>query len=75
MLKGFLKLKNTVHDFLEGKEELPEEIALLCDNISLFDLTFLVGVTSHINELNLKLHRKSKLLPCLVNDINAFIMK
>ena len=39
------------------------------------DLAFLVDVTSHINDLNLKLQGKSKLFPSLVNDINAFNMK
>ena len=32
-------------------------------------------LTSHINDLNLKLQGKSKLFPSLVNDINAFNMK
>ena len=35
----------------------------------------LVDVNSHTNDLNLKLHGKSKLFPGLVNDINAFNMK
>lgn len=75
VLNRFWKLKNTIHDFLEEKNELPEERALLCDNNWLFDLAFLVDVTSHLNDLNLKLQGKSKLFPSLVNDINAFQMK
>lgn len=75
VLNRFWKLKNTVHDFLEEKNELLEERALLCDNNWLFDLAFLVDVTSHLNYLNLKLQGKSKLFPSLVNDINAFKMK
>lgn len=75
VLSRFWKLKNTVHNFLEEKNELPEERALLCDNNWLFDLAFLVDVTSHLNDLNLKLQGKNKLFPSLVNDINAFKMK
>ena len=75
VLNRFWKLKNTVHDFLEEKNELPEERALFCDNNWLFDLAFLVDVTSHLNDLNLRLQGKSKLFPSLVNDINAFKMK
>ena len=32
VLKRFWRLKNTVHDFLEEKNALPEERTLLCDN-------------------------------------------
>ena len=66
------KLKKTVHDFHEEKKELHKERALLCDNNWLFDLAFQVDVTSHINDLNLKLQGNSKFIPSLVNDINAF---
>lgn len=75
VLNRFWKLKNTVHDFLKEKNKLPEEGALLWDNNWLFDLAFLVDVTSHLNDLNLRLQGKSKLFPSLVNDINAFKMK
>ena len=72
VLKRFWKLKNTVNNFFEEKYELHEERALLCDSNGSFDLAFFVDVTSHINDLNLKLQGKRKLFPCLVNDINAF---
>ena len=75
VLKRFWKLKKTVHDFLEEKNELPEERALLRDNNWLLDLAFLVDLTSHLNDLNLKLQGKNKLFPSLVDDINAFKMK
>ena len=68
-------MKNAVDNFLEEKNDLPEKRDLLCDNNWLFDMAFLVDVTSHINDLNLKLQGKSKLFPSLVNDINAFNMK
>ncbi|XP_076358929.1 general transcription factor II-I repeat domain-containing protein 2-like [Tachypleus tridentatus] len=75
VLKRFWKLKNIVHDFLEEKEELPEERTLLCNEKWMFDLAFLVDITSHLNDLNSKLQGKDKLFPSLVNDISAFKMK
>ena len=36
---------------------------------------FTVDVTSHLNDLNLKLRGKDKLISRLVNDISAFKMK
>ncbi|XP_068209107.1 general transcription factor II-I repeat domain-containing protein 2-like [Palaemon carinicauda] len=75
VLSRFWKLKNIVHDFLKEKGELPEENALLCDEKWMFDLAFLVDITSHLNDLNSKLQGKNKLFPSLVNDISAFKMK
>ena len=75
VLKRLWKLKITVHDYLELKNELPEERALLCDNNWLSDLVFSVDVTSHINELSFKWQGKNKLFPSFVNDINAFNTK
>ena len=75
VLKQFWKLKRIVHNFLEEKDELPEERALLCNESWLLDLAFLVDITSHLNNLNLKLQGKDQLFPSLVNDISAFKMK
>ena len=75
VLKRLWKLKRIVHNFLEEKDELPEERALLCNESWLLDLAFLVDITSHLNNLNLKLQVKDKLFPSLVNDISAFKMK
>jgi len=44
VLKRFWKLKDIVHDFLEEKDELPKERALLCNEKWLLDLAFLVDV-------------------------------
>ena len=54
ILKRIWKLKRIVHNFLEEKDELPEERALLCNESWLLDLAFLVDITSHLNNLNLK---------------------
>ncbi|XP_068200767.1 general transcription factor II-I repeat domain-containing protein 2-like [Palaemon carinicauda] len=48
---------------------------MLCDEKWIFDLAVLVDITSHLNDLNLKLQGKDKLFPSLVNDISAFKMK
>ena len=74
-LSRFWKLKNAVHDFLEVNNELPDESALLIDNNWLFNFAFLVDITSHLNDLNLKLQGKIKLFPSLVDCIKAFKMK
>jgi len=71
VLKRFRKLRHIVHDFLEKKDELPKEKTLLCNEIWLLDLAFLVDVTSHVNYLNLKMQGKDKLFPSLANDISA----
>ena len=68
-------MKNAIHNFLKERNELPEERALLIDDNWLFELAFLVDITGHLNDLNLKLHGKNKLFPDLVHDINAFKMK
>ena len=59
VLNRFWKLKNTVHDFLEEKNGLLGETALIRNNNWLLDLSFLVDVTSHLNDLNLRLQGKS----------------
>ena len=56
-------LKQAAHDFLEEKNELPHERALVCDNNWLFNLAFLVDVSNHLNDLNMKLKYKNKLFP------------
>jgi len=73
MLKRFWKLKHIVHDFLEEKDELPKERALLCNENWLLDLAFLVDVTSHVNYLNLKLQSKDQMFPSFVNDISVLM--
>lgn len=74
-LSRFWKLKNAVLNFHEEKNELPDERALLSDTNWLFDFAFLVDITSHLNNLNLKLQGKNKLYPTLVNHINSFKLK
>jgi len=61
-----------VYDFLEEKDELLKERALLCNEQWFLDLAFLVDVINHVNYLNLKQQGKDKLFPSLVNDISAF---
>ena len=58
VLSRFWKLKNAVSNFLEQENELPDERTLLFDNNWLFDLAFLIDVTNHLNDLNLKTTRQ-----------------
>lgn len=75
VLSRFWKLKSAVYNFLEQENELPNERSLLIDNNWLFDLAFLVDITSHLNDLNSRLQGKNKLFPNLFNNINSFKMK
>jgi len=61
--------KKAVRDFLEGKNELPEEISLLCDHIWLFNLAFLVDIA------NQNCRARTNCFLHLVNKITAFKMK
>ena len=47
----------------------------MCDEEWIFHLTFTVDATSHLNDLNLKLPGKDKLIARLVNGRSAFKMK
>ena len=55
VLRTFLKLNNVVHNFLEENYELPEEKFFFFFFKWIFDLAFTVDVTSHPNDLSLKL--------------------
>lgn len=60
VLSRFWKLNNSVDNFLEEKSELHEERAVSRYNNWLFNLAFLVDVTSHLEDINLKLQGKNK---------------
>ncbi len=75
VLSRFWEMKNSVYNFLEEKNELLEERSLLCNEKWLFDLSFSVDITTHLNDLNLKLQGKNKLFTSLVNDFCVFKTK
>jgi len=70
-------LKEVDHDFLEDKNELPEERAVSCYNNCLIDLAILVDVTSHLNHQSPEYEAvgKEQIVDGLVNDIIEFKMK
>ena len=47
----------------------------LKDESWLQDLTFDVDITAHLNDLNLKLQGKNKLITALYDDVRCFFLK
>ena len=72
MLKHFYNLRQQVLEFLEEKESLPTERALLKNSSWLCDLAFLNDTFHYLNILNLKLQGKDCSLPTMLNSINGF---
>ena len=75
VLSRFWSLKDSVHQFLTEINELSEERKYLLDDEWLNDLAFLVDITSHLNDLNVKLQGSSKLFTNMCNDVNSFEKK
>ena len=75
VLSRFWSLKDSVHQFLTEINELSEERKYLLDDEWLNDLDFLVDITSHLNDLNVKLQGGSKLFTNMCNDVNSFEKK
>lgn len=69
MLKRFYDLRKEIADFMEMKEKtLPQ----ICDPTWLCDLAFLVDITGHLNDLNLKLQKQGQLVNQLYSHLIAF---
>lgn len=71
-LKHFIELFDKIITFLKehGRETRRlEEASFQCD------LAFLTDITSHLNELNIKLQGKNQFIFQLVNNVNAFKRK
>ena len=75
VLARFWSLKTSIFEFLTEINELPTEREYLTNNEWLNDLAFLVDITSHLNNLNLKLQGSNKLFTNLCNDVASFKMK
>ena len=69
VLARFWSLKTSILEFLTEINELPTEREYLTNNEWLNDLAFLVDITSHLNNLNLKLQGSNKLFTNLCNDV------
>jgi hypothetical protein len=72
VLKQFFELREEIYVFMKNKSKNVEE---LLDFNWLCDLVFLDDITSHLNELNLKLQGKDQLITELCDNIRAFQMK
>jgi len=72
MLKRFYNLRNEMKFFIESKSKFVPE---LDDENWLTDLAFLVDITSHLNELNMRLQSENQLINGMFQTINAFEMK
>ena len=72
VLKRFFELRNEIKKFMIEKEK---PIAELTNYKWLFDLAFLVDVTSHLNDLNMKLQGKNQLITEMMGHVRAFELK
>ncbi|XP_068089524.1 general transcription factor II-I repeat domain-containing protein 2-like [Hyperolius riggenbachi] len=72
VLKRFFELRHEINIFMTGKsKQLPE----LGDPSWLWDLAILCDLTEYLNELNVKLQGKNKLICHVYADISAFKTK
>lgn len=69
MLSRFYELRNEVKLFMEQKGK---PVAELSDSQWLCDLAFLVDITKHISELNVKLQGPNQLLSTLLSTVRSF---
>jgi hypothetical protein len=74
MLRRFWELTDEVIKFLRSKNK-DTEVALISNPAWQTDLTLLVAVTQHLNDLNLKLQGKNQLVCQLANHVSAFRAK
>lgn len=75
VLSRFWDLKRSILEFLTEINELPIEREYLANNEWLNDLAFLVDITGHLNNLNLKLQASNNLFANLCNCVASFKMK
>jgi hypothetical protein len=71
-LKRFLDLKKEIQNFMELQNKA---VAQLSDENWLLDLCFLVDITTHLNQLNLKLQGENKLITESCSEIKSFTLK
>ncbi|CAH1109763.1 unnamed protein product [Psylliodes chrysocephalus] len=69
ILKRFCDLRKEIAGFMKMKEITLSQI---CDPTWLCDLAFLVDITGHLNNLNLKLQKQGQLVNQLYSQLIAF---
>lgn len=72
VLKRFFDLRAEIRSFLDEKGKSKVELS---DPAWIWDLAFLADITQHLNELNLKLQGKGKLVCDMFADVKAFESK
>ena len=72
ILKRFYDLRNEIKSFMESKTKFVPE---LDDENWLTDLAFLVDLTAHLNELNMRLQGENQLINTMFQTITTFEMK
>lgn len=71
-LKRFFTLREEINIFMNEKDK---NVPQLSDKKWILDLAFLTDMTTFLNELNVKLQGKEKLLPDMYSDIKSFTVK
>ncbi|UYV63640.1 hypothetical protein LAZ67_2005138 [Cordylochernes scorpioides] len=69
VLKQFWGLKEEICQFLITKNQ---DITLFSDQVWLQDFSFMVDITKHLSDLNLKLQGKDQIITNMFDQVNAF---
>ncbi|UYV66823.1 hypothetical protein LAZ67_4003005 [Cordylochernes scorpioides] len=72
VLKQFWDLKEEICQFLITKNQ---DITLFSDQVWLQDFSFIVDITKHLSDLNLKLQGKDQIITNMCDQVNAFKCK
>jgi hypothetical protein len=72
VLKRFSHLRSEIDIFMTEKGKT---VPQLSDYKWILELAFLVDITTYLNEINVKLHGKGKLLSDMFSDVEAFEIK
>lgn len=72
VLKQFWSLKEEICQFLISKNQ---DASLFFDKIWLQDLSFMVDITKHLSDLNLKLQGKDQIITNMCDQVKAFKCK
>ena len=75
MFKKLWELIEEIIEFLRSKMNKDAEVVTITDPAWQADLTFVVDMTQHLNDQNLKLQGKNQLVCQLANYISAFRTK
>ncbi|UYV68357.1 hypothetical protein LAZ67_5004044 [Cordylochernes scorpioides] len=72
VLKQIWDLKEEICQFLKTKNQ---DITLFSDQVWLQDFSFMVDITKHLSDLNLKLQGKDQIITNMCDQVNAFKCK